>query len=325
MALALPDGFRFGVATSGFQIEGGYNGPGQPANNWLDWERSGRVEPVGIALDFWNRYEEHLDRAVAAGCDAFRLSVEWARCEPAEGSSTTGAFDRYAGHPRRLPRAGPGARRRPPPLHPPPLARARLLARLDSPERFAAWAATAADRLGGRCRRWLTINEINGLALQTYFMGALPPGRRLAHGDFVRALDHLLAAHVLAYGAIHRRQPGRGGVHQQPRRRASTSSTACWSTSSRARPRRGPSRPAATGWPGGAADYHAGLRPPRAGSTWSAAGRGRRRPASTRRSPGPSTPSTRGPHEPAPSTSSRSTTTTPSPATTCASPGNRGD
>ena len=76
MAFALPDGFRFGVATSGFQTEGGYNGPGQPANNWLEWERSGRVEPVGIALDFWNRYEEHLDRAVAARCDAFRISVE---------------------------------------------------------------------------------------------------------------------------------------------------------------------------------------------------------------------------------------------------------
>jgi beta-glucosidase/6-phospho-beta-glucosidase/beta-galactosidase len=33
LAVPLPDGFRFGVATSGFQIEGGYNGPGQPANN----------------------------------------------------------------------------------------------------------------------------------------------------------------------------------------------------------------------------------------------------------------------------------------------------
>ena len=85
MAFALPPGFRFGVATSGFQTEGGFNGPGQPANNWLEWERAGRVEPSGIALDFWTRYEEHLDRAAAAGCDAYRLSVEWARGEPADG------------------------------------------------------------------------------------------------------------------------------------------------------------------------------------------------------------------------------------------------
>ena len=92
----LPDDFRFGVATAGFQIEGGYNGEGEPANNWADWERSGRVEPSGIALDFWNRAEDHLDLAAAAGCDAFRLSIEWARCEPAEGEVDDDAFDRYA-------------------------------------------------------------------------------------------------------------------------------------------------------------------------------------------------------------------------------------
>ena len=38
-------------------------------------------------------------------------------------------------------------------------------------------------------------------------LGALPPGRYLAFGDLVRSLDHLLTAHVLAYAAIHRRQP----------------------------------------------------------------------------------------------------------------------
>ena len=53
----LPEGFRFGVATSAFQIEGGLNGPGEPANNWVWWEREGRVEPSWIAVDFWNRYE----------------------------------------------------------------------------------------------------------------------------------------------------------------------------------------------------------------------------------------------------------------------------
>ena len=207
MAFALPDGFRFGVATSGFQTEGGYNGPGQPANNWLEWERSGRVEPVGIALDFWNRYEEHLDRAVAAGCDAFRMSVEWARCEPSEGEFDTSALDGYAAI------LDACAERGVEPVvalhhftHPHWLG-ADFWLRLDSPERFAAWAATVADRLGGRCRRWITLNEPNGLAVQTYLMGALPPARRLAPGDFVRALDHLLTAHVLAYGEIHRRRP----------------------------------------------------------------------------------------------------------------------
>jgi beta-glucosidase len=204
----LPPGFRFGVATSAFQTEGGLNGPGEPANDWLDWERSGRVEPSGTAVSFWDRYEDHLDRAVAAGCDAFRLSVEWARCEPAEGRYDESAFDRYrailaACHQRGL---------RPTVClhhftHPHWLGPSFWL-RLDSPERFAAWVAAAVDRLGDGCRNWLTLNEINGYAVQAYVLGALPPGRFLGYGDLVRSLDHLLAAHVLAYAAIHLRQPG---------------------------------------------------------------------------------------------------------------------
>ncbi len=205
--LALPDGFRFGVATSAFQTEGGLNGPGEPANDWLDWERAGRVEPSGRGLSFWDRYEDHLDRAVAAGCDAYRLSVEWARCEPAEGEVDEGAFDRYrailaACHERDL---------RPTVClhhftHPHWLGPDFWL-RLGSPERFAAWVATAVDRLAGGCRNWLTINEINGYAVQAYVLSTIPPGRLLAHGDLVRTLDHMLAGHVLAHAAIHDRQP----------------------------------------------------------------------------------------------------------------------
>jgi beta-glucosidase/6-phospho-beta-glucosidase/beta-galactosidase len=78
----LGKGFAIGVATAGFQIEGGYNTPGQPANNWAGWERTGRVERSGAACDFWAHPEEVLDRAAALGCTTFRLSVEWARLEP---------------------------------------------------------------------------------------------------------------------------------------------------------------------------------------------------------------------------------------------------
>jgi len=205
--VTLPDGFRFGVATAGFQIEGGFNGRGEPANNWAAWEWCGRVEPSGLALDFWHRYEDHLDRAAAAGCDAFRLSVEWARVEPAEGEVDEAAVDRYraildACHQRGLL-----------PLvslhhftHPAWLGE-ELWLQTDSPERFAHWAALVVDRLGDRCRHWVTINEINVLAVSSYLIGAFPPGRIGAIGATVRSLDFLLAAHVLAYDAIHARRP----------------------------------------------------------------------------------------------------------------------
>ena len=203
----LPDDFLFGVATAGFQVEGHTNGPGEPRNNWFRFEAEGRVEPSGIALDFWDDYESHLDRAVAAGCNAFRLSIEWARCEPADGEIDDEAFDRYADILDACRERG---------LEPlvtlhhfthPYWAGEDFWLRDEAPERFARWAGIAAGRLASQARNWVTINEFNIYAIQTYFTGDFPPARTGDLAATLRCLDHLLAAHVLAYGAIHAIRP----------------------------------------------------------------------------------------------------------------------
>jgi beta-glucosidase/6-phospho-beta-glucosidase/beta-galactosidase len=91
----LGDAFYFGVANAGFQVEGGYNGPGEPKNQWSAWEEDGKVEPSGSALDFWHRYGDHFDRAASLGCNSFRLSVEWARVEPEPGRIDKKALRHY--------------------------------------------------------------------------------------------------------------------------------------------------------------------------------------------------------------------------------------
>ena len=204
----LPQGFRFGVATAGFQVEGGYNGPGEPKNNWYGWEAAGRVEPSGSAIGFWERYEDHLDLVAGLGCDSFRFSIEWARVEPEEGATDEAAVARYrailgACHDRGLT-----------PLvtlhhftHPWWLGE-DLWLRPDAPERFARWVRFAVEAFGDRCDKWVTVNEANVLAIQTYLLGSFPPGRVGAVSKMADALDHLVAAHVLGYEAIHARQPG---------------------------------------------------------------------------------------------------------------------
>jgi beta-glucosidase/6-phospho-beta-glucosidase/beta-galactosidase len=203
----LPEGFRFGVATCGFQVEGGHNGPGEPANNWADWEREGRVEPSGIAVDFWNRHEEHLDRVQGLGCDAFRLSVEWSRCEPAPGEVDDAAVEHY----RRILVACRDRDLEPlVTLHHfthPDWLGVDFWLDADSPERFAAWVGTLVPRLADLCTNWVTLNELNILSLSSYWLGAFPPGRLLKTAQAARAIDHLLTAHVLAYAEIHRIQP----------------------------------------------------------------------------------------------------------------------
>jgi beta-glucosidase/6-phospho-beta-glucosidase/beta-galactosidase len=49
----------------------------------------------GTSSDFWNRYEEDLERARSLGSNCFRLSLEWHRIEPARGQIDMEAVQRY--------------------------------------------------------------------------------------------------------------------------------------------------------------------------------------------------------------------------------------
>lgn len=197
-----------GFATSGFQVEGGYNGPGEPENNWVRFERSGRVERSGEALGLWTHYEHALDRARAAGADTFRLSVEWARIEPRRGEVDTGALERYTAVVDACERRGLA------PLvtlhhfaHPAWLGEDFWL-QVDAPQRFAAHAETVVRALAGVCRRWITLNEINVLPVQSYLEANYPPGHRFDTAGAIRCFDHMLAAHVLTYEVVKRHDPG---------------------------------------------------------------------------------------------------------------------
>jgi len=203
----LPDHFLFGVATAGFQVEGGFNGPGQPANNWLAWEQLGRVTPSGDAVGFWDRPEEALDRAAALGCDSFRLSVEWARVLPGGRGVDRAALDRYVAIVDGCLQRGLT------PLvtlhhftHPDRLGQ-DLWLRPDAPARFAAYARVVVSALAPSVRHWVTVNEVNVMGLMTYLLGAFPPGRALGLAETAIALDNLLCAHVFGYDTIHAARP----------------------------------------------------------------------------------------------------------------------
>src|ERR1700722_15313340 len=75
--------FLWGVATSAYQAEGGYNGPGQPQTNWATAEQRRDVAIAGATADFWHRYEEDFARCRELGLNAFRLGLEWSRIQPA--------------------------------------------------------------------------------------------------------------------------------------------------------------------------------------------------------------------------------------------------
>jgi len=70
---------------------------------------------------------------------------------------------------------------------------------LDAPERFAEWAALVVGRFPDT-RDWVTTDEPNGWAVERYAGG----WRWLETRSLLRALDHQLAAHVLAADVLRR-------------------------------------------------------------------------------------------------------------------------
>jgi beta-glucosidase/6-phospho-beta-glucosidase/beta-galactosidase len=203
----LPADFLFGVATAGFQIEGGFNGPHEPGNNWAPWETQGRVEPSGSATRFLETYPEQLDRAQSIGLNSFRLSIEWARVEPSRGVIDDKAIATY-----RSILSAIRARNMEPvvTLHhfthpawlgPEPWREASNAAVL------AAWMERCVETFGDLVTHWVTVNEPNILSINTWLTGLFPPGRIGDVSGCAETFDTLLTAHVIGFDAIKRIQP----------------------------------------------------------------------------------------------------------------------
>ena len=88
-----PQGFLWGVATAGHQVEGG----NVNADLWpMEWvENSTFNEPSGDACDHYHRYPEDISTLAELGLNAYRFSLEWSRIEPEAGFYSLAALDHY--------------------------------------------------------------------------------------------------------------------------------------------------------------------------------------------------------------------------------------
>jgi beta-glucosidase/6-phospho-beta-glucosidase/beta-galactosidase len=212
-------GFLWGVATSGYQSEGGYNGPGQPQNNWSEAEDRTQVASTGTGARFWEGYREDFERCRALGLNAFRLSLEWTRIQPTvdRNSRKQPVWDEkaLADYAVRLAACREHGLE---PLvtlhhftHPLWLGIDAWL-QDETPALFEAYVRGAVRRInrllidvhGQPPLRWfITINEPNMLVLNTYLRRQFPGNAPSSIATITAAYNRLLAAHVRAYNAIH--------------------------------------------------------------------------------------------------------------------------
>jgi beta-glucosidase len=200
---SLPTDFRWGVATSAYQIEGAHDEGGRGLSIWDTYCRTpGMVDGDDngdVACDHYHRMPADVALIASLGVDVYRFSVAWPRVQPggrgpanAEG---LGFYDRMVDEllrsgvdpwvtlyhwdlPQELEDAGGWPAR-------------------DTAYRFADYAMLVFDRLQDRVRTWTTLNEPWCSAMLGYYEGRQAPGRQ-NFGDAMDAVHHLLLGHGLA-------------------------------------------------------------------------------------------------------------------------------
>jgi beta-glucosidase len=197
-----PDGFMFGSATSSYQIEGHRFG-GAGRTHWDDFAATPgnvvRAEHGQRACDHYHRYEEDLDLIAAAGLDAYRFSISWARVMPeGRGAVNAEGLDFYDRLTDAMLERGlkPCATL----YHwelPSPLADKGGWRNGDIANWFGDYTDVVMGKLGDRMHSVAPINEPWCVGWLSHFLGHHAPGLRDIRAT-ARAMHHVLLSHGTA-------------------------------------------------------------------------------------------------------------------------------
>lgn len=205
--IVFPEDFKWGAATSAYQVEGAAFDDGKGASVW-DWFSSqpGRVErnETGvIACDQYRRYPEDIQLMQELGLQVYRFSISWPRVLP-EGTGRVNpkGLDHYDRLVDALLKAGiePWVTL----YHwdlPLQLHERGGWPNRDAADWFADYAAVVTERLGDRVKTWMTINEPSVCVYAGYLQGTMAPGIKNPKQAVYAAYNFLLA-HGKAYAAM---------------------------------------------------------------------------------------------------------------------------
>ena len=197
-----------GVSTASTQIEGGNVG-----SNWNDWYHQGRItdgtDPA-TGNDHWIKWEADTALLSQMGLQLYRFSIEWARLMPEEGFINEAAVARYRDELALLREKGIR------PLltihhfsNPMWFERKGAFTRKENLHHYLELTALVVDRFGDLCSDYITINEPNVYATNSYFFGLWPPGEQNLLNT-LRVMENLAYCHIAAYNLIHRKRRAMG-------------------------------------------------------------------------------------------------------------------
>jgi beta-glucosidase len=206
-AFTPPPGFRFGVATASYQIEGSTLADGRGESIWDRFAHTPGAVANGdtgdVACDHYRRWEDDLDLMASLHVESYRFSIAWPRILPTgHGTVNQRGLDFYK-------RLAEGLRERGiEPIAtlyhwdlPQALQNGGGWAARDTALRFAEYARVVGTELGDVVGSWITQNEPWVTAFLGNAYGTKAPGIT----DWATALrvsHHLLLGHGLATDAL---------------------------------------------------------------------------------------------------------------------------
>ena len=208
MKFAIPKGMLMGVSTASMQIEGG-----ELNTNWNDWYSRGFIKDgtnPATDNDHWVKWREDSALMGEMGLQLYRFSVEWARLMPEASRVDEAAVERYRQELLLLKEQGIR------PLltihhfsNPMWFEEKGAFEKRENLHYYLELVELVADRFGDLCSDYITINEPNVYATNSYFFGSWPPGKKSV-GSTLAVMENLAYCHIKAYMLIHEKRKAMG-------------------------------------------------------------------------------------------------------------------
>ena len=189
MDFKIPENMLMGVSTAATQIEGGNVG-----SNWNDWYEKGFIKDgtdPATGNDHWIKWKEDTELLSEMGMQIYRFGIEWARIMPEEGKIDEEAVLRYREELALLREKGIK------PLltihhftNPMWFEQKGAFTKRENLHYYLELVELAVRRFGDLCSDYITINEPNVYATNSYFFGEWPPAEK-SFGKTLAVMENL--------------------------------------------------------------------------------------------------------------------------------------
>lgn len=194
-----PEKFITGVASSGFDIEGG-----DSLSSMYQWalrNNPGSARMKGI--DHWNMFENDIRMIKELKIKSYIMSIEWSRIEPNKGEFSKKNIDHYKEIIKTLKKEGIN----------PLISLSHVSTPLwfietggwenpHSPLSFSSYTEYAVSQLGSDASEWITLFEPNKTVAGSMITGEFPPGKK-SLASYIKSASNMISAHRESYTRIH--------------------------------------------------------------------------------------------------------------------------